>query len=284
MSWTVVESWEGGSALQIEENGTGGTSSTNRVFTVTAPPVYSIQVVSAPGLPRPNDPHPAAPAMRARNYTVETIGPLYYQVTIEYIGKTPDPTDPSQNPLLLPPVISFGSVTQEVEIDEDVNGDPIQTVNGEPIVGVTRPFTDLIVIVERNIATFDPGVITGFTNKVGSAPWFGCPTGTTRIMDINARSQQGQDFPFWAATLSVQVRRGRGPVTDAKAWWHRTAHQGFIINDSGTKRIATTDDGQTVQQPVMLDLTTGAQLPAGTGAYIEFQVLETVDINDLNFL
>jgi len=35
---------------------------------------------------------------------------------------------------------------------------------------------------------------------------------------------------------------------------------------------------------VMIDQSSGQQLPAGTGSYIEFQVLETIDFNTLNLL
>jgi hypothetical protein len=293
MTWSVIESWEGDARVSYDPNGISGTATTVRNFTVSVPEKTPLQVVDAPGLPRPNSRHPVSPFLVARHYNVTKMGPLFYQVSVEYEGKTPDPNNPAENPLNRPPVISFGSVTQEVEIDEDVNGDPIQTVNGEPIVGITAPFTDLIVTVERNLASFDPAVITTYTNKVNSQNWFGCPTGTTRIMDISARSNFNPDFPYWEATASFQVRRGRGSVTDAKAWWHRTAHQGYLIkNSAGTKidyaKAEPADDfttrGTTVAQPVMLDLVTGQRLAAGTGAYIEFQILETIDFNLLNLL
>jgi hypothetical protein len=228
---------------------------------------------------------------------------LFYQVSVEYEGKTPDPNNPAENPLNRPPVISYGSVTQEVEIDFALDvypsrtlvGDsyPIQTINGEPINGVTMPITDLIIIVERNLPSFDPDSITTYTNKVNSQNWFKCPAGTARIMDISARSNFNPDFPYWEATASFQVRRGRGPVPDSRAWWHRTAHQGYLIkNSAGTKidyaKAEPADDfttrGTTVAQPVMLDLANGRRLAAGDGQYVEFKILETIDFNLLNLL
>jgi hypothetical protein len=57
-----------------------------------------------------------------------------------------------------------------------------------------------------------------------------------------------------------------------------------VDDGSGDLIHALTDDGLTVAQPVMIDQSTGQQLPAGTGSYIEFQVLETIDFNTLNLL
>jgi hypothetical protein len=147
--------------------------------------------------------------------------------------------------------------------------------------------------VSKNLPSFNPASISTFMNKVNSQPWGGFPAGTVRIMDIQAQNQFSEDFEFWAVTISFQVRRGYGTVTDARAWWHRCAHQGYIVDDgSGDLIHALTDDGLTVAQPVMIIFDesnptapgTGEQAPAGTGYYKEFQVLETIDFNTLNLL
>jgi hypothetical protein len=288
MSWSVQEDWNSQqTGVAIESDGVKGTTDVTRVFNLT--PNFSgattLDALAAAGIPLRNSPHPQNPVLRARRFNASQIGPQYFQVTVGYEALTSDPNDPSQNPLAQPAVVSFTSVTQEVEIDEDINGDPIETVNGEPLVGVTRPFTDLVITVSRNLPTFNPVSISTYMNKVNSATWYGLPAGTVRIMDIQAQNQFSEDFEFWAVTISFQVRRGYGSVTDAKAWWHRCAHQGYIVDDgSGDLIHALTDDGLTVAQPVMIDQSTGEQLAAGTGSYIEFQVLETIDFNTLNLL
>jgi hypothetical protein len=190
--------------------------------------------------------------------------------------------------------VEFTDVTQEVEIDEalEVNpprplvgdGYPIETINGEPIRGVTQPFTDLAFTIQRNLPTFDPSSISEYTNKVNSTPFLGCPAGTVRIMGIKASSVFSEGFAYWNVSITFQVRRGRGPVPDERAWWFRTAHAGYIENASGVLRRAKTSDNVAVSQPVMLNLTTGAQLPAGEGAFIEFRVLDEIDFNELDLL
>jgi hypothetical protein len=142
----------------------------------------------------------------------------------------------------------------------------------------------LVITVQRNLPSFNPQSISTYMNKVNSAPWYGLPAGTVRITDIQATSVFSDEFAYWDVTISFQVRRGYGPVIDAEAWDHRTAHQGYIVKSGGQLVYATTDDGVTVAQPVMLDRVTGAQLAPGVGAYINFPVLETIDFNELNLL
>jgi hypothetical protein len=294
-SWSVTEDWTGQSGgVTVDSDGIKGTTDVVRTFNMTPDSIGAtpVDALAAPQLPRRNDPHPQTPILRARRFSVTQSGPLYFQVTVGYEALTTDPNDPSQSPLAQPPVISFSSITQEVEVDEDINGDPIQTVNGEPLAGVTRPFTDLVITVQRNLPTFNPASISTFMNKVNSTTWYGLPAGTVRISDIQATSVFSDDFAFWNASISFQVRRGFGSVTDANAWKYRTAHQGYIIDDGlGNTAIAKedpaddfTDNGLTVAQPVMLNLTTGERLAAGTGAYIEFEVLDEIDFNTLNLL
>jgi hypothetical protein len=296
MSWSVQEEWSGQTTgVSIESDGVKGTSDVTRVFNLV--PSFSgattVDALAAAGLPLRNSAHPQNPALRARRFNASQVGPQYFQVTVGYEAPTSDPNDPSQSPLAQPAVVSFSSVTQEVEIDRDIHGNPIQTVNGEPLVGVTRPFTDLVITVSRNLPTFNQESISLYMNKVNSTEWFKLPAGTVRIMDIQATNVFAEDLEYWSVTISFQVRRGWGVVPDAQAWWHRCAHQGYLIaNSAGTEtRIAKenpaddfTQNGQTVAQPVMIDKVTGERLPSGTGEFIEFEILEEIDFNQLNLL
>ena len=294
MSYSVQEEWTGGADANTESDGTSGTSAVQRIFNVVSNSGSGSKLgaLYAAGIPLPNSAHPESPILRARSRSVQQTGPQYYVVTIGYEALTSDPTDPGQSPLSQPPVISYSSVTQEVEIDEDINGDPIQTVNGEPLVGVTRPFTDLGISVQRNLPTFDPASISTYMNKVNSATWYGLPAGTVRITDIQATSVFSDDFAYWDVSIQFQVRRGYGPVTDAKAWWHRTAHQGYRVWNGTALVNATESDGTTVAQPVMIETVAddavavgeGERVAAGVGRYVDFQVLDDIDFNTLNLL
>ena len=292
MSWSVVESWENQAiTTNTAADGKSGSSGVSRFFTILAPDVgYTpVDALAAFGLPLMNDPHPSTPSLRVRNRDVNQSGPMYFEATISYEAQVNDPNDPAQSPLSRPPVISFSSVTQEVEIDKDINDAPIQTINGEPIHGVTAPFTDLVITVQRNLPSFNPATISEYTNKVNSSAWYGLPAGTVRIMDIAATSVFSEDFAYWDVSISFQVRRGIGEQTDEHAWWFRTSHQGYIVY-TGALGLHHARDNQdmTVSQPVMIDKDAGAglgeQLAAGTGEYIEFQILDEIDFNQLNLL
>jgi hypothetical protein len=287
MSWSVQEDWNSQqTGVAIESDGVKGTTDVTRVFNLT--PNFSgattLDALYAAGIPLRNSAHPQNPILRARRFNASQIGPQYFQVTVGYEALTSDPNDPSQSPLAQPAVVSFSSVTQEVEIDEDRDGNPIQTVNGEPLVGVTRPFTDLVITVSRNLPTFSADSISLYMNKINSTPWYGLPAGTVRIMDIQAQNQFSEDFEYWAVTISFQVRRGYGQIIDAEAWDHRCAHQGYIVKVGGQKIHALTTDGLTVAQPVMISKATGEQLADGVGEYISFPVLDEIDFNTLNLL
>jgi hypothetical protein len=287
MIWSVQEDWNSQqTGVAIESDGVKGTTDVTRVFNLT--PNFSgattLDALAAAGIPLRNSPHPQTAILRARRFNASQIGPQYFQVTVGYEALTSDPNDPSQNPLAQPAVKSFSSVTQEVEIDEDRDGNPIVTINGEPLVGVTRPFTDLVITVSRNLPSFDPVSISTYMNKINSTTWYGLPAGTVRIMDIQAQNQFSEDFEFWAVTISFQVRRGYGQVIDAEAWDHRCAHQGYIVKVGGNKIHALTTDNLPVAQPVMISKTTGAQLADGVGEYINFPVLDEIDFNQLNLL
>jgi hypothetical protein len=299
MSWDVKESWQGDqTGVTVSDNGNQGTTDVTRVFTAVADQAgyRTIDALLAPGVPRKNDPYPTNFALRARRFSVVNEGPLYFIITVSYTANVSDPNDESQNPLSMPAEIEFSDVTQEVEIDEalEVNpprplvgdGYPIETINGEPIRGVTQPFTDLTFTIQRNLPTFDPSSISEYTNKVNSTPFLGCPAGTVRIMGIKANSVFSEDFAYWNVSITFQVRRGRGPVPDERAWWFRTAHQGYMVRttSNGPIDVVKTPGKVTTPQPVMIDLATGIQLPAGEGAFIEFRVLDEIDFNELDLL
>jgi hypothetical protein len=292
MSWSVIESWENQNiTTNTAADGKSGSSGVSRFFTILAPDVgYTpVDALAAFGLPLMNDPHPSTPSLRVRNRDINQTGPMYFEATISYEAQVNDPTDPAQSPLSRPPVINFSSVTQEVEIDKDIDDKPIQTINGEPIHGVTAPFTDLVITVQRNLPSFNPSSISTYTNKVNSSAWLGLPAGTVRIMDISASSVFSEDFAYWDVSISFQVRRGIGEQTDDKAWWFRTAHQGYLVYTvaKGIHHVLD-DQGNTRAQPVMIDKDAeaglGEQLPEGEGEYIEFQILDEIDFNQLNLL
>ena len=292
MSFSVSETWDGQSTgVVIEANGVKGTADVSRTFDVEAdlPGRSTVEVLTANDLPRRNDPHPQVPALRARRFNVTQSAPRMFKVTVGYEAPTADPNDPAMSPLAQPASITVRGLTQQVEVDYAVDGRAIATINGEPIRGVTRPFTDLVITVRRNLPTFNFESISTYTNKTNSSPFLGFPAGTMRIADIQAQDVFADDFIYWDVSIEFQVRRGFGPVTDERAWWYRAPHVGYWVKDDDTGvLVQAMNAGQKVSQPVFIILE-GAdagfrELDPTVGHFIEFQVLETIDFNQLNLL
>lgn len=292
MSFDVRESWQNQSTgVNIEPDGVKGNADTQRYFTVQADVdgATTLDVANATGIPRRNDPHPQSLALRVRRITVTQQAPRYFFVTVGYQAQTTDPNDPAQSPLTQPASISVRGISQEVEIDYDVAGRPISTINGEPLRGVTRPFVDLVLTVRRNLPTFNFASISTFMNKVNASPFLGCPAGTLKIADISANNVFSDDFAYWDTSVEFQCRRGFGPVTDARAWWYRAPHVGYWVKDEDTGQLTQAmNAGQKVSQPVFIILAGDdagyRELDPTVGHFIEFEVLESIDFNQLNLL
>lgn len=298
--WDVQEDWTGQqTGVSVADDGVKGTTDQTRSFNLAGPfTATTNDALFALGI-RSNDAHPQNPALRARRFDVTQTGPGYFNAVVGYQAAIIDPNDPAENPLVQPAVITVSSLTQEVEVDFDVNDNPIATVNGEPLEGVTRPFTDMLIDVEVNLPDFDFDSISTYTNKVNSTPFkirtrskiYEMPAGTTRISDLRASNVFTSGFEYWKVNIQFHVRRGAGPVTDAKAWWHRTAHKGYRVRTATGPPLVTdiAKDGDfTVAQPVFL-IKTGADIgkrePDPTvGHFIEFEVLESIDFNNLNLM
>lgn len=154
------------------------------------------------------------------------IGPLMSIMPIEYngeigVGGTDD------NPLNQRPKISWTDATTNEPIDQDVNGRPIVTANGEQINGVTMDLADQIMTVTRNYATFSPWILHRYRHSVSSDTFSGFAAGTARMISFSAESQEASTGAgYWSVTAQIQFRYPYN-TTSARAWWSRTRHEGF---------------------------------------------------------
>lgn len=287
-----IESWEGETFdTSIEKDGTTGSNVMDRTFTLETSTVGVTTLLARryPGLPQDNSPHPQSLISRARSIRVRKTAPRLFTANVSYEASVIDPADPAVSPLFAPPVISARSTTQEVEIDFDVNGRPIATVNGEPIRGVMRTIPDVTITVKRNLARFDFGIIATYTSTVNSSTYLDCPPGTLRIADIQANPVSSEDFSYFEVMFEFQCRRGRGPVTDERAWWYRAPHVGFWVKDEDTEQLVLAKNaGQKVSQPVFIiaegDNAGFRESDPTVGHFVEFQIFENKNFLELGLL
>lgn len=287
MSFSVVEQYQGANLTsQLDDNGITGNASVTRVFNVVpdTPTFDVLDVSAATGIPRNGDIHPSNFALVCRSKNVRQVHPGYFEVECTYTAKTSEPEDEAAgNPLEEPAVIEVSAITSEEPIDEDVNGDPIATVNGEPIVGLTMAVTDMAVKVTRNLPTFNIWSIAAYTNKVNSTTFLGSPAGTVRIMDIQASSELSDEFEYWKVSVTFHIRRGLR-TTDAKAWYKRVKHEGYYVKVGSDVKRATDSDGNPVVSPVPLKSDGTEETDKSLASFLEFQVYESVDFNAMNLL
>lgn len=229
----VKESWSGSPASWSSPDGRDGEIVTTRKFTVTTDNSgdadISLDVLAATGIPVKGEPHPHNPFLKCRGCKANPVSPIFYEVTAEYKAETPDA---NQSPLDKPAVIKWSTVTEQGDIDEDINGKPITTVNGEPFKGIKKPFSDLKATIQKNFVTFDSPVFYAYRDTVNSNQFLGFPVGSAKIMRISADQIYDEDFPYFSITVEVQFRK---PIrtTDARAWWKRIRHEGLYERTGG---------------------------------------------------
>lgn len=283
----VKEQWSGeNGGFSVDDEGRSGSAQFARSFTVAVDNsggvVTAPQVASSTLLPRNGEAHPFNFAFRCRELQVERVSPVLFEATAVYRAET---SDASANPLDEPAEVEYSTITAEEEIDEDIFGNPLNTVNGEPYTGITIPIADLSASITKNIPAFDPVSIYLYVNTVNSQPFLGFPAGVARMTDLRGRLNFGDDFSYWQVSAQFQFRK---PIrtTAARAWWIRVRHEGRWVRqfdpfqpDVFPVVHATDDDGNKITKPVMLKPDGTEETDKTKAHWLEFQVFETRDFN-----
>ena len=279
----VKETWQAGGGWQSED-GVKGSTQWKRKFTVTVSNTptqcYAADVLSDIRIPKSGHSHPASPWFRCRSATATRVSPVMFEVECIYKSKTKDKDD---NPLDDPPEISYGVISSTEEIDEDIDGNPINTAAGEPITGVKIQLADLSATVTKNLASFDPAAIYKYTNTVNSSQFMGFAAGVVRIHSISAKIVYTDDLTYFTVTVVFHFRY---PVNTSasKAWWKRIRHEGtFYLVEAGKNLIRRfeTDDNELIGGKGMLKEDGTKETDLQQGNWLEFQVYRTENFNSL---
>lgn len=279
----VKETFAEGGGWQSED-GIKGSTQWTRKFTVTVSNaggvVYAADVLADIRLPKSGSSHPASPWFRCRSCSASRVSPIMYEVTCTYKSKTKDKED---NPLNEPPDVSYSTLQSTEEIDEDIDGNPVNTECGEPITGVKIQVGDLAATVTKNLPSFNPASIYRYANTVNSSAFMGFSAGVVRIHNISAKIVYTEELTYWVVTVVFHFRY---PVhTSAqKAWWKRVRHEGtFYYVDTQNKHIRRfeTDDNELIGNKGMLKDNGTKEPDATVGHWKEFQVYRTENFNGL---
>jgi hypothetical protein len=241
------------------------------------------QIYQAPGLPAAGSPFPNFPFVLLDKASIQRVSPIYWIVTVNYSGEMAPTAEenengPTSSPLDAPPKIDWDDVETEEEIDEDFDGNPIQTVNKEPIEGVKAAFADQTVTIRRNMMFFSPYVQAQYRRAVNSDTFLGWPPGTAKLMKLSASNVIDQAIGYWEVNAQIQFRYPYRTEPE-KAWYARVRHEGYYekLDNSGPgsagSRIVRAVDGnkEPVQRKVLLD-ENGYRLASGaTPHWLEFK-------------
>jgi hypothetical protein len=180
------------------------------------------------------------------------------------------------SPLNQSPDIVWSNTTSNEAVDEDILGNPIVTVNNEPIYGATRLIPDLVLSVTRNYALFSPWLTWQYLHSVNSDSFLNFPPGTGKFMSFNARQTVSNGLSYWRVSATIQFRYPYRTTPD-KAWYARVRHEGFKVKLAGKVVKAVDKHQQPVNRPVLLndDGTERKQNAAGVtpaARWLEFQM------------
>ena len=292
---------------------TGAINSSYQVFATYDATL--LDVLQAPGIPAAGSSYSEDfPFVYAEQAKPRRISPIYWIVDVAYSGEVSfasgegddgneDQKNRPQSPLLTPATLDWDDVEVEMEIDEDYDGNPIVTANGEPINGVKRLFADQTVTIQKNMLVFNPFVQARYRQSVNSDPFLGWPPGTAKMQKFQAKSVRSSEVRgggYWQVTAVIQFRYPY-KTTPENAWYSRVRHEGYykrIIPDAINAPfgvVRATRAGEPTAKPVLLDfIGREIQPPAPPDAltapppiqahWLEFKLYEPLSYNALGLL
>lgn len=262
----------------------------NKKFTLAQSDTYQVmvelgttiaQIVDHDDVPKVGDLLAGSDYIWCRNVTPTQISPLLWHVTASWEGERgKDKTSPLNDP----PIIEWSDVETDEPVDEDWNGLPIVTVNGEPIQGVTMPVVDQVVTIKRNFAEITPYLLGAYRRATNSDTFLDWPPGTARLKQLSAVNVYDDALGYWAVTAQVQFRIPYRTTPD-KAWYKRVRHEGLLIKTGDDRIIRAYDENNMpVTRPVLLNTDGTKQDDPSLATWLEFQVLDSLPYASLGLI
>ncbi|MBX3435553.1 MAG: hypothetical protein KF847_19725 [Pirellulales bacterium] len=245
----------------------------------------------AAGIPRYNDPAPHSTWVRVRGIEARPESTILFEVTVRYEqvqSQGQGQSDDTSDPLSLPPEIEYGEDVITEPVDEDSAGVPILNSSHEVYnPPLTRDFSDLVILISRNVLFFDTVWWDARRNSVnaGNVTIDGTTyaPGTLRLRSVTAKRIKAGSLTYYALRMEILAR-----VDGHKRRVLDAGYREWIMSDVDGRpvyRNITDDDGNPVTAPVPLDGTGGAlasQAPT-SAAYVwnEYDLYPTSNFSDL---
>lgn len=228
----------------------------------------------ATGVPKIGQPHPDDLYMWVSNSVARPDGDrrLLYIVEVTYTSSQGGDGQ-NANPLTRAPIINWDWEESSEAVDQDADGNPIVTINGEPYdPPIVDTVADLRLVLERNYADFDPYVLQTYRYVVNSDTFLGFPPGCAMMKPIRSRSQTEGTYFYWTITVEVLFRVDpQGQYY--RSWYRRELQRGYMVrpaaNQTPRRAKVLDSDGVTMidsPSPVLLKADgTLAATPAQAG-------------------
>lgn len=215
------------------EKGLRSSASAMQAYQVTVPAGYNeLQVSNVAGIPRRGDRFLDFNNVRCVDRRFTQQSPIYWICEVIFEGEF-GPGGASDPAINSPPIIDWYNAQSVEEIDQDYDGNPIVTKNGEPIEGVTMDVSDMILNVQRNYLTFLPHTTNEYLHSVNSDLFAGYQAGQGRMINFRASQQWDEDSGgYWKVNATIRFRVPYNTV-NARAWYARTRHEGFYERIAG---------------------------------------------------
>ena len=154
------------------------------------------------------------------------------------------------NPLLVPPVVSWGSWSEMRPVEYDKNGVRILNACGQPFdPPIMRRYTGHAVTVVRNEAAFPVAISQQYEDTVNSDVFYGWPPETARLEEVTASSAYDHGQFYWRVRYVIHFKwpDWRARVADAGARHFRLNPAGgpnepFYETSDGTLILFNTED------------------------------------------
>jgi hypothetical protein len=283
----AIEMWSKQTGTAESPDGRRRAVTMTRAFTMTLDADDRLEeCYQAANLPLVYDRYPGTQFVICRKLTPSRLAPTLGMVICDYSGEV-SPSDNNGSPVETVVKVTWNATVTDEAIDEDWNGSPIVTKNGEPIEGLTEKLADDVVTIERNFLTVNRYALRAYRRAVNSDVFLDWPPGTARIIDDEATATFINGIAeYWTVRMSIQFREPFN-TTPQRSWWKRVRHEGYYVRDTAgddphiawdkktkspvTKKILLKEDGTREDDPE-------------NAFWLEFQTLGSLPYSALGLL
>jgi hypothetical protein len=251
----ALEMWSKQTGDAASSDGKERTVSMQRAFTTTLGRFDPLEVAYlASGLPLVGDPYPGTLFVICRSLSVQRLAPTLAMVTVSYSGEV-GKGGTGSSPIANETIVTWRGQVSDEAIDQDINGLPLVTKNGEPIDGISERIPDQVATIEKNFASINLPAISAYLRSRNSDTFLGFPAGTARLWEYSASNVISDGVAgFWRVQATIVFREPYNTTPD-KCWYKRVRHEGFLVRSTPTVQPRIAFDPVTkspVTRPVLL--------------------------------